>query len=285
MTAATLRRVRYRRRPPADPRRRPVAVSPPRADRHGRARPSTATPPRPPGGAKTCSCSKTLALRRRPGRDPVAPRSRRWPGRIDVFEANPDGRWPQYDRAGRRAVHATAVRLPLRLPGAWPPPRCCTCRWSAGSSGRASTTGPSTAARPSAATPAPWPTGSAAGVDPVPATGRPAHRAGRPGPIALLRLPVHLDALGVCHATCQTSAGRTTVSQDGIAGRSRRSVTVGRGFATIASPVPLYSLVALLCLAIFASTSPPTPRSPIASTPPAGSPSRRAAGAPAACSK
>ena len=23
---------------------------------------------------------------------------RRWPGRIDVFEANPQGRWPQYDR-------------------------------------------------------------------------------------------------------------------------------------------------------------------------------------------
>ncbi len=34
----------------------------------------------------------------------------RWPGRIDVYEVNPDGRWPQYDRAG-------ATRFMRRLAG------------------------------------------------------------------------------------------------------------------------------------------------------------------------
>ena len=34
----------------------------------------------------------------------------RYPGRIDVFEANPDGRWPDYDRAG-------ASRFMRRLAG------------------------------------------------------------------------------------------------------------------------------------------------------------------------
>ena len=33
-----------------------------------------------------------------------------WPGRIDVYQANPDNRWPQYDRGG-------AVRLMRRLCG------------------------------------------------------------------------------------------------------------------------------------------------------------------------
>jgi len=28
----------------------------------------------------------------------------RWPGRIDLFEANPDARWPEYDRAGATAL-------------------------------------------------------------------------------------------------------------------------------------------------------------------------------------
>jgi len=35
---------------------------------------------------------------------------RRWPGRIDVFETNPDGRWGDYDRRG-------AVRYMRRLAG------------------------------------------------------------------------------------------------------------------------------------------------------------------------
>jgi len=35
---------------------------------------------------------------------------RRWPGRYDVFETNPDDRWPRYDRAG-------ATRLMKRLCG------------------------------------------------------------------------------------------------------------------------------------------------------------------------
>lgn len=34
----------------------------------------------------------------------------RWPGRIDVYEVNPDQRWPQYDRAG-------ATRFMRRLAG------------------------------------------------------------------------------------------------------------------------------------------------------------------------
>jgi hypothetical protein len=40
----------------------------------------------------------------------------RFPGRIDVFEVNPDGRWPSYDRAG-------AVRLMRRF---------CGCRYGYG---------------------------------------------------------------------------------------------------------------------------------------------------------
>jgi hypothetical protein len=35
---------------------------------------------------------------------------RRWPNRIDVYEVNPDGRWPEYDRRG-------AVRFMRRLTG------------------------------------------------------------------------------------------------------------------------------------------------------------------------
>lgn len=41
----------------------------------------------------------------------------RWPGRIDVFQANPDNRWPRYDRAG-------AVRFMRRLCG-------CPYGWAA----------------------------------------------------------------------------------------------------------------------------------------------------------
>ena len=85
----------------------------------------------------------------------------RWPGRIDVFQANPDNRWPHYDRAGAVrlcggcAAASTATRR-------WRARPCCTCRWSAGSCGRTWTRRRPTAARRFAARPARWPTGSAA---------------------------------------------------------------------------------------------------------------------------
>ncbi len=42
---------------------------------------------------------------------------RRFPASIDVYQANPGERWPQYNRAGRHSADAQAGRLSLRLLG------------------------------------------------------------------------------------------------------------------------------------------------------------------------